>query len=206
MDVPAMLPWFAVIAATCVAAVIDARTRRLPNLLTGPFLLAGLVLAATGAPGFGTGLGGALLGAAVVGLPFLLLWMIGGGGAGDAKMMMGVGAWLGPSAGLIALAGVALAGGVLVVVVAISRGRLGATLMSLPRVAMALPLLLAGSRQGADQSQVLAALVESSAAAPDDNAAANRGTAAGSGTIRVAYGPAIFVGCCAAAVWIWWNS
>ena len=76
------------------AAVIDGRCLRVPNWLTFHFVAGGLIFA------FWKG-GSALLLlsvlGAVVGLMTLLpLYSIGGMGAGDVKLMAGVGAWIGP--------------------------------------------------------------------------------------------------------------
>ena len=76
------------------AAVIDGRSLRVPNWLTFHFLIGGLIFA------FWKG-GSALLltslaGAGVGLLTLLPLYAIGGMGAGDVKLMAGVGAWIGP--------------------------------------------------------------------------------------------------------------
>jgi Flp pilus assembly protein protease CpaA len=181
------LPWAGVILVTLMGAAVDVRTRRIPNKLTGPFLLAGLILALVGAPGF-EGVGHVLRGIFVAGLPYIALWLIGGGGAGDAKMMLGVGAWLGWPAALVALLAVAIAGGVLVIFAALANGRLGQTLLNVPRLVIAMPYLR-GMRHE-DRAEMMTVL-------------------AGDGDTRkvmkVAYGPAIFLGVCAAAVWTWWS-
>jgi prepilin peptidase CpaA len=84
-----------VTALTTTALVSDLRTRRLPNWLT----VSGLALAVilhTVMGGF-AGLGFALLGF-VTGFGLLLiLWLIGGAGGGDVKLMGALGAWLGAS-------------------------------------------------------------------------------------------------------------
>ena len=82
-------------AFVAVAAVSDLRTRRLPNWLTVPAFAAG-VLAHTVMNGL-TGLGFALLGFATGFGILLVLWLIGGGGGGDVKLMGALGAWLGAS-------------------------------------------------------------------------------------------------------------
>src|SRR5262249_39542097 len=76
-----------------VAAYIDGRQLRVPNWITFPMVLSGLAYNAW-LEGW-TGLGMAATGTAV-GLACLLpLYSVGGMGAGDVKLMAGVGAWLG---------------------------------------------------------------------------------------------------------------
>ena len=82
-------------AFVAVAAVSDLRTRRLPNWLTVP-AFAAAVLAHTAVNGLG-GLGFALAGFATGFSILLVLWLIGGGGGGDVKLMGALGAWLGTS-------------------------------------------------------------------------------------------------------------
>lgn len=77
------------------AAIEDLRTRRIRNWLTLTLALAGLALSLS--PVGRVGLSGAALGLLtgfVVGLPFFLLGLRGGG---DVKLMAAVGAWLGPA-------------------------------------------------------------------------------------------------------------
>jgi prepilin peptidase CpaA len=76
------------------AAIIDGRSLRVPNWLTYHFLIGGLIVAFArgGSPLLLYSLAGA-----VVGLFSLLpLYSIGGMGAGDVKLMAGLGAWIGP--------------------------------------------------------------------------------------------------------------
>ncbi len=82
-----------VAAFTAAAAVCDWRTRRVPNLLTVPMFIAGLVSQAAfrGSPG----LADAGLGFAVGFGTLFVLWRIGGGGAGDAKLMGALSVWVG---------------------------------------------------------------------------------------------------------------
>src|SRR5215475_14343658 len=87
------LGWI-VSAVLIVAAVIDGRILKVPNWLTFPFLFVGLgyALGAGGGPQLWLSVQGAALGLALL----LPLYAIGGMGAGDVKLFMGVGAWMGP--------------------------------------------------------------------------------------------------------------
>ena len=124
---------FAVLAAgLIVATVVDLRTRRIPNLLTGTMAAAGLGLAAFG-------LGGISVGAAVLGCLIGLVLMLpghllGATGAGDVKLMAAVGSLLGPLVVVKAVLFTAVAGGVLAVVVAMQRRRLGTMLAGTGRM------------------------------------------------------------------------
>ena len=93
---PALVPWWIwllLAAAGLVASVTDMRRMVIPNWLTFPLILAGLAYG--GATGGWSGLGAAALGVAVGGAVFLFNYVTSGGGAGDAKLMMGMGGWLG---------------------------------------------------------------------------------------------------------------
>ena len=80
-------------AFTVMTAIRDMRTRRIPNYLTVPMFLAGL--------GYQAAFHG-WAGLADAGLAFALgfgtllaLWLIGGGGGGDVKLMGALSVWLG---------------------------------------------------------------------------------------------------------------
>jgi prepilin peptidase CpaA len=94
MDSMVTIPLIVVLTTVLVGAGTDLWSFRLPNVLTIPLLLSGVVYhAALAGPG---GLAGAILGTVVGGVPLLILYAAGGMGAGDVKLMAGVGAWLGP--------------------------------------------------------------------------------------------------------------
>ena len=111
-----------VIVLVALATRADVQSRKIPNMLTGPAFLLGilvhLVLAGT------AGAGNALLGAVVAGAILLPGWLMGYTGAGDVKLMAAVGAWLGYPGGLSAAVATLVAGGVIAVFVAARRGML----------------------------------------------------------------------------------
>jgi prepilin peptidase CpaA len=107
-------------------AIIDMRSRRLPNVLTGAVATLGLLLAATRLGP--VSLPGALAGCAIGLVVLLPAHVIGATGAGDVKFLAALGTLLGPKGVLMAFLYSALAGGALAVVVALSRRRLKDTL------------------------------------------------------------------------------
>ncbi len=120
--------WGLVLVCAAFAAVLDVRTGRIPNWLTGAIWLAGLV-ASCAACGF-TGAGDAMLGCLVMATPFALLFLV-GGGAADAKLMGAIGMWLGFVSGVIALLCVLAVGAVLGVCYAVAKQRTSGTLANL---------------------------------------------------------------------------
>ncbi len=109
-ELPHGVIWF-VSAVLVEAAVIDGMKLRVPNWLTFHFALGGLAYAAWtgGWPLLLWSLGGAALGLALL----LPLYAIGGMGAGDVKLLAGVGAWVGPLATFWAFAASTIAGGLI---------------------------------------------------------------------------------------------
>ena len=105
----APLAWGVVLIACVIGCVTDLRARRLPNILTLPLWLAGLVFAT--ATGGVSGLGGAFTASVLLAIPYVILFVCAGGGAGDAKMMAALGAWLGLMPGLYTLVVIAFVGG-----------------------------------------------------------------------------------------------
>lgn len=119
------LQWGVVICASLVAAWTDLTSRRIHNALTVPLAVGGLAYGASvgGLAGFADSFAACL----VLAVPYVLLFMFARGGAGDAKMMGAVGAWLGLVNGLAALAAVCLAGIALAFMLSWQRGRLKET-------------------------------------------------------------------------------
>jgi prepilin peptidase CpaA len=109
IQIPVAVVWL-VSAILVEAAVIDGRQLRVPNWLTFHFVAGGLAYA-----GFTGGREMMLwsLAGTGVGLVCLLpLYAIGGMGAGDVKLMAGLGAWMGPWVTLGAFTASAIVGGV----------------------------------------------------------------------------------------------
>ena len=126
-----MISFFVLSLGLGTAVVTDMRTRRIPNWLTG----------AIAGAGFGLACGGGVVTPmqATLGLIAGLLLMmpghlIGATGAGDVKLMAAVGSVVGPNLVFRAFLYSAVAGGLLAIVVALRRGRLGATLQDASRL------------------------------------------------------------------------
>jgi prepilin peptidase CpaA len=111
------LPIAVALTAGLAACITDIRARRIPNWLTGSVALSGLMAHAVlpSGDGFLPSLAGLALGLLV----YLPIYLLGGMGGGDVKLVAALGAWLGvPAVFWVAVNG-AMAGGVLGVVVAL---------------------------------------------------------------------------------------
>src|SRR5213595_408614 len=108
------------------AAWCDVRTRHIPNWLTAPAAVLGLVTQSwvNGWRGALTSISGAALAFGI----FILLYLFAGMGAGDVKLFAAVGAFVGPQTVPVLFVLTALLGGVAGIVLAASRGRLQQTL------------------------------------------------------------------------------
>jgi prepilin peptidase CpaA len=114
-DTPAADPWtiWLVTAVLVVAAVIDGYKLKVPNWITFPMILSGWAYSFY-AFGF-AGLGWSFIGTAV-GLAVLMpAYAVGGMGAGDVKLMAGIGAWVWGTLTFFAFCASAVVGGALAV-------------------------------------------------------------------------------------------
>ena len=117
------------------AAIIDLRTRRLPNRLTASTALVGFALSIAGHQGPTPA--AALMGLVVGGLLMAPGYLIGATGAGDVKLLAAFGTLLGPTGIVVAWLGTAVAGGALAAVAAWRSGRLGLTARGVATLARA---------------------------------------------------------------------
>jgi prepilin peptidase CpaA len=97
-------PLLFICVAMIVCAVIDAWKFKVPNVLTFPLILSGWALALLHTVGLvhgiNGGIGASLAGTALGFVLFLPVYSIGGMGAGDVKMLMAFGAWIGAFFGM----------------------------------------------------------------------------------------------------------
>ena len=120
-----------------IAVVTDLRSRRIPNALTFPAILAAFVIRFW-FEGW-SGLGLAVAGAFVAPIFLLLIHLGRGIGMGDLKLAAAVGAFFGPIPGLVAMFATAILGGLLAMALLMQRGQLLAELFSL--LTIGLPFL-----------------------------------------------------------------
>lgn len=114
------------VAVAVSAAVTDVKERRIPNLLTYPALVAGLLLQGLlhGWKGLLHSAGGGL----IFGGVFMLFYMVRAMGAGDVKLAAALGCIVGPSATVQVMLATALAGGALAIFFMVLSGRIVETL------------------------------------------------------------------------------
>ncbi len=114
-------PIWVVSITLVVAAVIDGLKLKVPNWITFPMVIAGWIYSATCVAGYSwwEGLLFSLAGTAV-GLALLLpAYAIGGMGAGDVKLLAGIGAWVWSTDTVYAFAVSAVVGGAIAVVMVV---------------------------------------------------------------------------------------
>ena len=106
--------WVFVMTLTLVAGLVDFRTRKIPNLITIPGMVAGITLrtAISGWTGTKVAVEGLVLALALL-LPLVLARAL---GAGDWKLMGAVGAFVGPIIFLFVLLGSIVVSGLMALV------------------------------------------------------------------------------------------
>lgn len=175
------IQWGAVLGASLVAAVTDIAYRRIGNWLTGPLLVGGLLF--SGLIAGWPGLADASCAMVLLALPYVLLFVWAGGGAGDAKLMAALGAWLGLVNGLAVLVAVSMTGILLALLFALARRRLGAVLRMLATLVIGALAGLLGLVRLRDVRPAVGPV-------PDAQ--------------KMPYGLSIFLGSCLAAAGITW--
>ena len=121
-----------IVAGVGGAAAVDIASRRIPNALAALTAAAGIGLATMGASGITVW--SSLFGM-VIGLTLMLPGHVfGATGAGDVKLFSAAGAVLGGTQIFEAFLYMALAGGVLALVIACARGRLARTVTQMARL------------------------------------------------------------------------
>jgi prepilin peptidase CpaA len=128
-------PLLFICVAMVVCAVIDAWKFKVPNVLTFPLILSGWALGLLHTvgvlEGIKGGIGASLAGTALGFALFLPVYPIGGMGAGDVKMLMGFGSWIGAFFGMddglwnigYAFCAAVVIGGIMAVAMIVIRGR-----------------------------------------------------------------------------------
>lgn len=130
------------LAVAVVGALNDIRRARIPNWLTYGGLGSALAVrcAVFGWVGLKSGFAGFLLAGGI----FLVLFLLGGMGGGDVKLMAAVAGWAGMKQVEAIMVGSAIAGGILAVCYVLAYRQLGQTLLN--TVALAQHYLTAGLR------------------------------------------------------------
>jgi prepilin peptidase CpaA len=116
------------------AAVVDLRERRIPNWLNLLLILGGLAQSLL--PGHWLTPMQSLLGIFVAGFVPFILFALGALGAGDVKLMAGIGAWLGPMPTIAVLIVEKVIGLAIVLLQAASERRMGVLLRNSAVVAV----------------------------------------------------------------------
>jgi prepilin peptidase CpaA len=125
MNVAQIIPTLAS-AVAVTAAMTDVRDRRIPNRLTYPAMIAGLVVQAAGHGWRGLLL--SLVGGLIFGGLFLIFHLVRAMGAGDVKLAAALGCIIGPAASWQVMFATAVAGGALAILVMVFTGRVLKTL------------------------------------------------------------------------------
>jgi prepilin signal peptidase PulO-like enzyme (type II secretory pathway) len=129
------------------------------------------------------GLGSSVAGAILLALPYAVLFVFAGGGAGDAKMMAGIGAWLGLKSGVTALLFVSIFGIMVALLAAANKKKFLAAVDNIRGIIFSV-FVFAGTRGRVNTVKEIACGIEGQ-------------------KLTVPYGPAIFMGVVSAAVYTW---
>jgi prepilin peptidase CpaA len=119
------IPVYVVLTAAVIAAATDIWKFRVYNALTLPLLVSGLIYHALRSE-----LTDSLLGVLFGFAALILLYVIGGMGAGDVKLLAAVGAWLGMPLTFYVFIASSLAAGVYSLFLVVWNGRLRETLVN----------------------------------------------------------------------------
>jgi prepilin peptidase CpaA len=191
VDLSITIQWGAIIGVSLFAALSDIRYKRIPNSLTFPLLVTGLLF--SGLTGGLSGLGGAILACVLLGFPYILLFLFAGGGAGDAKLMGAIGTWLGVRQSAVVLLCAASAGIILALIKAIANRKLKFVLTNIYVSVYTFIIIVSGGKRPKVTKERL------------DSKEVDR--------LELPYGVAIFAGVCIAAAivkiwgvdWLWQN-
>lgn len=104
-----------------IAAIHDAKYRKIPNIITFSAMMAGLIyhVLLSGFQGFLFSIGGSLLGMGLL----IAFYLAGKMGAGDVKLMGAVGSVLGPAGVFNAFLFTAIVGGIYAIIILLYKGR-----------------------------------------------------------------------------------
>lgn len=117
-----IVQWIVAIIFTTICVVTDLRERRIPNVITLPMILIGILY--MGIFNGWSGLGASILGMFLISFPYVIVFALGGMGGGDVKLMAAIGAWLGPAIGVWVLLMTVLSGLIITVIAAALYGRI----------------------------------------------------------------------------------
>jgi prepilin peptidase CpaA len=120
------VPIVIVLLAALVAAITDVWKFKVYNALTVPLLVSGLLY-----HGFRAELTDSLVGILFGFASLIILYLVGGMGAGDVKLMAGIGAWLGMPLTFYVFIASSLAAGIYSLLLVVLTGKVGETVVNL---------------------------------------------------------------------------
>ena len=119
------IAWWPTVFVLAVSTFTDLRSRRIPNWLVLPFLVAGIAMSFAPKSWHGIGIGQSLAGVGLGLLLFGVLAWMGGMGMGDVKLCAAIGAWVGPKQLVLALVLTGIVGGIMALIWALVGGFAG---------------------------------------------------------------------------------